>query len=298
MSDTAYRDRLTRIETYFDRTAVRAWEQMTSDAPLGRIRATVRAGRDRMRAEILAMLPADMTGLRLLDAGCGTGALSVEAAGRGAHVVGIDISPKLVALARDRAPEQLGERLDFRVGDLADPDLGGFDHVVSMDVLIHYPLAEATATLAALAGRTSRSMLFTFAPKTPALAAMHAVGQLFPRGDRSPAIQPVWEAAVRKHIADHPGLSAMTPGRTVRIKSGFYISQVLELVRATPSFTSPRGGEVDAASAAAGEGALRLESPAPPHPALRADLSPLGRGKDPRLGLIAQAPTGGEGARP
>lgn len=231
MSDTAYRDRLTRIETYFDRTAVRAWEQMTSDAPLGRIRATVRAGRDRMRAEILAMMPADMTGMRLLDAGCGTGALAVEAALRGAHVVGIDISPKLVALANRRAPRELADRLDFRVGDLADPALGRFDYVASMDVLIHYPLAEATTTLAALAARTDRAVLFTFAPKTPALAAMHAVGQLFPRSDRSPAIQPVWEAAVRKHIADHSGLAAMTPARTVRIKSGFYISQALELVR-------------------------------------------------------------------
>ena len=231
MSDTAYRDRLTRIETYFDRTAVAAWEQMTSDAPLGRIRATVRAGRDRMRAEILAMLPADMTGMRLLDAGCGTGALSVEAARRGDHVVGIDISPKLVALANHRAPEEFADRLDFRVGDLADPEVGRFDHVVSMDVLIHYPLAEAIATLAALAKRTGRSMLFTFAPKTPALAAMHAVGRLFPRGDRSPAIQPVWEAAVRKHIADCSGLAAMAPGRTARVKSGFYISQALELTR-------------------------------------------------------------------
>jgi magnesium-protoporphyrin O-methyltransferase len=232
MTDAAYRDRLTRIETYFDRTAVSAWEQMTSDAPLGRIRATVRAGRDRMRGEILDMLPADMTGLRLLDAGCGTGALSVEAARRGAHVVGIDISPKLVALARHRAPKELADRLDFRVGDLLDESLGRFDHVVSMDVLIHYPLADAVATLAALAPRTGRSVLFTFAPKTQALAVMHAVGKLFPRGDRSPAIEPVWDAAVRRRIADCRALAGMRPGRTVRVKSGFYISQVLELARA------------------------------------------------------------------
>ena len=47
--------------------------------------------------------------------------------------------------------------------------------------------------------------------------------------------------------------------------------------------TSPRRGEVDAASAAAGEGAQGSpESAKPPHPALRADLSPPGRGEDPR----------------
>ena len=44
----------------------------------GRIRATVRAGRDQMRAQLLDWLPADLSGLRLLDAGCGTGALAVR----------------------------------------------------------------------------------------------------------------------------------------------------------------------------------------------------------------------------
>ncbi len=50
-----------QLETYFDRTAVEAWSRLTSDAPVGRIRATVRAGRDRMRATLLAWLPADLT---------------------------------------------------------------------------------------------------------------------------------------------------------------------------------------------------------------------------------------------
>jgi magnesium-protoporphyrin O-methyltransferase len=231
MTDAAYRDRLTRIETYFDRTAVAAWEQMTSDAPLGRIRATVRAGRDRMRAELLAMLPADMTGLRILDAGCGTGSFSVEAARRGARVVGIDLSPKLVALARHRAPKDLAGRLDFGVGDLSDEEFGGFDHVVSMDVLIHYPLAEALAALARLAERTERSILFTFAPRTPLLAAMHSAGKLFPRSDRSPAIQPVAEEGLRKALAASRPLGGFAPGRAARVTSGFYISQAMELVR-------------------------------------------------------------------
>ena len=96
------------IEHYFDRTATEAWARLTSTAPVGRIRATVRAGRDRMRATLLSWLPQDMRGLRLLDAGCGTGALAVEAARRGAAVVAIDLSPTLVALARERLPADLG----------------------------------------------------------------------------------------------------------------------------------------------------------------------------------------------
>ncbi|PMX83459.1 magnesium protoporphyrin IX methyltransferase, partial [Pseudomonas sp. GW460-C3] len=75
------------LETYFDRTAASAWAQLTSDAPVSGIRATVRAGRTEMRETLLSWLPADMSGLRLLDAGCGTGALAVAAAERGASVV-------------------------------------------------------------------------------------------------------------------------------------------------------------------------------------------------------------------
>ena len=77
MATATYISRRGELETYFDRTAVDAWKRLTSDAPVGRIRATVRAGRDTMRDTLLSWLPADMRGLRLLDAGCGTGALAV-----------------------------------------------------------------------------------------------------------------------------------------------------------------------------------------------------------------------------
>jgi magnesium-protoporphyrin O-methyltransferase len=57
------------------------------------------------------------------------------------------------------------------------------------------------------------------------------VGRLFPRSDRSPAIEPVTEARLRKVIAAHPGLAGWSVGRTDRISRGFYTSQAMELVR-------------------------------------------------------------------
>ena len=42
-----------RVEGYFDRTATRTWERLTSDAPVSRVRQTVREGRDTMRAAML-----------------------------------------------------------------------------------------------------------------------------------------------------------------------------------------------------------------------------------------------------
>ena len=223
-----YDQRRGEIAHYFDRTAAQAWARLTSDAPVGRIRATVRAGRDRMRTTLLSWLPADLRGLRLLDAGCGTGALAVEAARRGADVLAVDLSPTLVDLARERLPQDLGEgRIEFRAGDLLDPGLGHFDHVVAMDSLIHYELPDAVRVLQALTARTRGSLLFTFAPRTPALAAMHAVGRMFPRGDRSPALQPMAETRLRAMLATHT--PQWHPVRTQRVASGFYTSQALEL---------------------------------------------------------------------
>ena len=232
MPAVSYLDRRSEIETYFDRTAADAWKRLTSDAPVGRIRATVRAGRDTMRATLLSWLPDDLTGSRILDAGCGTGAFAVEAARRGADVLAIDLSGNLVDLARERAPRDLPGRIEFRVGDMLDPALGRFDHAVGMDSLIHYSAEDCVRVLDALAPRTERSILFTFAPRTPPLALMHAIGRLFPRGDRAPSIQPVVEAQLRARLAAAPVLSAWRFGRSRRVKSGFYTSQALELVRA------------------------------------------------------------------
>lgn len=220
-----------QLETYFDRTAVEAWARLTSDAPVSGIRATVRAGRDRMRALLLSWLPDDMAGRTLLDAGCGTGMLSVAAARRGADVTAVDLSLNLVTLAGERIGRDVAPgRIDFRVGDMLSPAHGRFDHVVAMDSLIHYRAGDITDALAGLAARTSGSILFTFAPRTPALSLMHAVGKLFPRGDRAPAIEPVGEAHLRRLIAAHPGLAGWRVGRTERVASGFYTSQAMELL--------------------------------------------------------------------
>jgi magnesium-protoporphyrin O-methyltransferase len=59
-----------------------------------------------------------------------------------------------------------------------------------------------------------------------------AVGQVFPRGDRSPAIEPVSEAALRRLATAEPALDEWRVGRTHRVARGFYISQAMELRRA------------------------------------------------------------------
>ncbi|MEQ8514861.1 MAG: magnesium protoporphyrin IX methyltransferase [Chromatocurvus sp.] len=232
MGADTYEERRSKIETYFDRTAADAWSRLTSDAPVSRIRQTVRAGRDEMRATLLSWLPEDMSGRRLLDAGCGTGALSVEAARRGAHVVAIDLSPTLVELARERVPTEIGDgRIDFHVGDMSQLDLADFDHAVAMDSVIHYNASDAVNVLGEMAAKVSTSILFTFAPGTPLLKTLRAVGSLFPRGDRAPFIEPIGEKKLFRQLDTAPSLEAWQRGRSHRVKSGFYTSQACELQR-------------------------------------------------------------------
>ncbi|MDA0226574.1 MAG: magnesium protoporphyrin IX methyltransferase, partial [Proteobacteria bacterium] len=161
MPDTAYLQRRAQIEHYFDRTAAKAWERLTSDAPLGRIRASVRAGRDAMRETLLQWLPLDLQGQRVLDAGCGTGLLAQALAERGAQVVAVDLSPTLIELAWQRQAEG-STNVQYLAGDMLDDALGDFDYMVAMDSLIHYEPQQLADALQRLSPRVRQAMLFTF----------------------------------------------------------------------------------------------------------------------------------------
>lgn len=234
MRTDTWLDRQRQLKTYFDHTAVKAWEQLTSDTPVSRIRETVRAGRRRMRDTLLDWLPRDLAGKRLLDAGCGTGSLAMAAARRGATVTAIDISPTLIALARERTPVKVAHLIEYRSGDMLASGDDAFDVIVAMDSLIHYSPDDMLLALARLGDRLSGDdarLLFTFAPYTPMLAAMHRVGQWFPRADRSPAIVPVSGRRLRETIAVSDAHASLVAGRSRRIRSGFYTSEALELRR-------------------------------------------------------------------
>ena len=232
MTSLSYAKRRGELETYFDRTAVAAWARLTSDAPVSGIRATVRRGRDEMRSTLLSYLPADLSGRRVLDAGCGTGALAVEAARRGAEVIAVDLAGTLLGLARSRTPADLnGGSVTFLTGDMLSPDLGTFDHVVAMDSIIHYAGADMVRVLEGLAARTRQSVIFTVAPQTPLLALAFVIGKAFPRSDRSPAIEPIRPTDLWARLSRADLWAGFRDGRTHRVKTGFYISQAMELVR-------------------------------------------------------------------
>ena len=209
-----------RVEDYFDRSATKVWERLTSDAPVSRIRQTVREGRDAMRALMLSRLPADLAGARVLDAGCGAGQMTAELAARGADVVAVDISPALVDIARARLPDEHAARVTFASGDMT-ADHGRFDYVVAMDSLIYYGTQDITQALHRLGSRTEQAVVFTVAPRTAFLMTFWSMGKLFPRADRSPTMVPHAYATLNRATGD-----CVT--RIDRVSRGFYISECLE----------------------------------------------------------------------
>jgi ubiquinone/menaquinone biosynthesis C-methylase UbiE len=78
-------------------------------------------------------------GTRVLDVGCGLGRWSCELAARGARVTGVDISPTMIALARQRAAAQwLVQHSRFLLRDAVSLDLHeSFDLILGVTILQH-----------------------------------------------------------------------------------------------------------------------------------------------------------------
>ena len=57
MRSSSYIERRGQLTTYFDQTAAKAWQALTSTDPVNGIRRTVRAGRNEMRRTLLDWLP-------------------------------------------------------------------------------------------------------------------------------------------------------------------------------------------------------------------------------------------------
>jgi len=192
-------------------------------------RAAVRAGRDQMRHSIISRLPENLTGKRILDAGCGTGAVALELANKGALVTAVDLSPNLIELAKTRIPESDRQNIQFHSGDMLDESYGDFDYVIGMDSMIHYCAKDMLVVLEKLAPRVSEKILFTFAPSTLPLELMIRVGRLFPRKDRAPFIEPISYAKLHKSINQSPWFVDWETPFTQLVSSGFYKSQLMEL---------------------------------------------------------------------
>jgi SAM-dependent methyltransferase len=91
----------------YDRLAA-VWTATTDDGPFNGLLE---------RPALRSLVPANLAGAIVLDAGCGSGAQAEWLLGQGADVIGIDLSPRMIEEARRRC-QDLGR---FVVADLAEP---------------------------------------------------------------------------------------------------------------------------------------------------------------------------------
>jgi 2-polyprenyl-3-methyl-5-hydroxy-6-metoxy-1,4-benzoquinol methylase len=103
----------------------------------------------------------DVSGLTVLDAGCGEGYLSRILYRRGANVTGIDISPRLVEVARMKDSES---KITYKAADLSQPlpaYRGHFDLSASFFVLNDvYDYRGFLSTLGSVIKRGGRALFF------------------------------------------------------------------------------------------------------------------------------------------
>ena len=213
-----------RLENYFNEVSSDAWDKLTSNEPVSFVRQLVREGRQKMLLAILEKLPQDLKGTRILDAGCGTGVLSRMLDERGAEVVGVDISDKLIEVAKNRSGPN--SSIEYFSGDMKEASFGNFDYIIAMDSLIHYSTEDVISSLVDFSKRANISVLFTVIPSTFILKTKLQLGKFFPKSERSPEVVPIEWGQLRK-------LEALEVNATLekikRIKGLFYVSEFWEL---------------------------------------------------------------------
>ena len=213
-----------RLENYFNEVSSDAWDKLTSNEPVSFVRQLVREGREKMQAAIIEKLPKDLRGVRILDAGCGTGVLSRMLDERGAEVVGVDISEKLIEVAKNRS--SLNKNIEYFAGDMKEQSFGNFDYIIAMDSLIHYSTEDVISSIADFSTRANNSVLFTVIPSTFVLNTKLRLGKFFPKSERSPEVVPIEWGRLEQLEALKINASL---SKIKRITRFFYVSEAWEL---------------------------------------------------------------------
>lgn len=221
-----------QVRAYFDGVGFERWSAIYGDQELTGVRRSIRIGHARMLgyvrdwlAERFASVPA---GTRALDAGCGTGLGTLLLASQGFAVTALDIAPQMVAATEQNVRRAgLADRLQFVCGDIEAVAGARYEAVICLDVLVHYPQPDFTELAQRLAALSTDTLLITYAPHEPLLAALHRIGAYFPRSQRRTEIQMIPEPVVHQIF----NAAGMRVRRSVRVSKGFYHTTLLEATR-------------------------------------------------------------------
>ncbi|WP_017325641.1 magnesium protoporphyrin IX methyltransferase [Synechococcus sp. PCC 7336] len=213
------------VRDYFNTLGFDRWRRIYGDGEVNRVQQDIRKGHARTIETVLDWLE-DVKDQTVCDAGCGVGSLSIPLAQRGAQVFGSDLSEKMVQEARDRQQAELGqtENPQFSTSDL-EAIQGSYDTVVCLDVMIHYPEADALEMIEHLTTLSTDRVIFSFAPKTPLLTILKKIGEFFPGPSKATRAYQHRETAIVERLQQ----LGWTVKRRETIKSQFYFAWILEV---------------------------------------------------------------------
>lgn len=101
----------------------------------------------RIRRESVEAYAASFHFKRLLDIGCGDGSISLPLAGKERHLMLLDLSASMTALAASKVPPELATSVEVLNGDVMAMSFGGdpLDLIVCIGVLAHVDSPDAFA---------------------------------------------------------------------------------------------------------------------------------------------------------
>jgi len=93
----------------------------------------------RVRSEIVKDLLGDPVGKKILDVGCGNGAISSQFISEN-HITFLDLSENMIGLVRQSIDPRFSSNADFMVGSFTEiPVRDSFDYVFAIGLLAHVP---------------------------------------------------------------------------------------------------------------------------------------------------------------
>ncbi len=218
-----------RVRKYFETSGFSRWTAIYGTGDIPPIWKVIRDGHD-IAIKTVVEWVAGAKGHTVLDAGCGTGNLSVALADHGFEVEAFDVSAPMIHFSKyinNGRTKGIAPR--FLVGDIAA--LAGepkrYDVVCCLDVLFHYPYDEVKEMLKRLSTLASYKIVGSFALRSPMNDFWMSVGQRFHAKNRMTKLH-MFSYDEVEQILYRAGFR-MT--RKERIKFFFYDSFVFEAVR-------------------------------------------------------------------
>jgi len=200
----------------------------------------------------------DVRGKAVLDLGCGSGANTVLLADRGARVTGLDLSPDLIELARQRLHvNEIAADVGFVVGSAHAIDLpdASMDVVFGMAILHHVDLQKTAAEVRRVLRPGGRAI---FQEPVRNSRVIRAIRRMIPyqQPDVSPYERPLLDAEIaafakpfrsfraRAFVLPHVALVQVLPGATNWIHAAYRLDRALLRMKSQSHFAGVRVFEV------------------------------------------------------